>query len=509
MEVGLYGKLPTHGDFLRRRVAEDFVERWDAWLQECLAESRASLGEGWLDTYLTSPIWRFALPAAVCGSAAVAGILVPSVDRVGRYFPLTIVWPTPADLSTLEIAVRFQAGFEHAERLLLDTLAADHFEFADFDRGVMNLAAHFEHAPSDGSLRLTAASASALSSALLQPRCVPLRDASDLVAPCMQIYGRLLDSAGGLAFWWTDGSAAVAPSWLMTRGLPLASQYSAMLDGAWNAAGWELGATEGDAEQQEEQDFSETIVRPEEAQALVVVSGAHSDRGSTRETNQDAFIDRPDLRLWAVADGMGGLKQGDVASRMVCDALANTPIAADLDEQIDAVIDQLRQVNDYLRRSAKREVDPIQSGTTVVALLIRGKDCAVVWGGDSRAYRLRDGVLTQLTEDHSWSAEEEGASDTQAITCAVGAEDTFSPDTYHGEVRAGDRFLLCSDGVYRVLESAELTQILPTRDPSAASKHLVSQAMAKGSTDNVTALVVDCGGIHPPALTDALQIVSL
>src|ERR1700733_5055101 len=137
MEAGFFGKLPSHGDFVRRRVADDFVAGWDAWLQSCLAQSRETLGDKWLDTYLTSPVWRFALAPAVCGAAAVAGILVPSVDRVGRYFPLTIVWPTPAHLSTLEIAVRFRAGFEHAERLLLDTLALEHFEFADFDRSVL------------------------------------------------------------------------------------------------------------------------------------------------------------------------------------------------------------------------------------------------------------------------------------------------------------------------------------------------------------------------------------
>src|SRR6267154_5928531 len=103
MEVGLYGKLPSHGDFLRRRVSDDFVAGWDAWLQRCIAQSRAALGEEWLETYLTSPAWRFALSAAVCGPTPVAGVLVPSVDRVGRYFPVTVVWPTPPNFSTLEI----------------------------------------------------------------------------------------------------------------------------------------------------------------------------------------------------------------------------------------------------------------------------------------------------------------------------------------------------------------------------------------------------------------------
>lgn len=503
MEVGLYGKLPTHGDFLRRRVADDFVSGWDAWLQRCIAESRASLGEAWLDTYLTSPVWRFALAPGVCGAAAVAGILVPSVDRVGRYFPLTLVWPTPAHLSTLEIALRFRTGFERAERLLLDTLALEHFEFADFDRSVLELAVHLESVPKEDSLRLTQASVEAAAASMAQAQRVALRSVSDLETSALQLYGHHLDASGGLACWWTDGSSAVEPSWLMTRGLPDGFQYSAMLDGAWSAAGWQVIGTE-------HCDLDATAIRAPLADAVIVSSGAHSDRGPVRTTNQDAFIDRPDLRLWAVADGMGGLRDGEIASRMVCDSLANTPIAAGLDEQIEGVIGQLEQVNTYLRHNATRAVNPVQSGSTVAVLLIRETWCAAVWAGDSRVYRLRNGSLSQLTTDHSWSKDATtGVADEQAITRAVGGEDAFSADTVRSDVRAGDRFLLCSDGLSRALDDSALAELLKGREAAACCKDLVSQAIARGGTDNVTALIVDCGAAESSALTDALNIVSL
>jgi type VI secretion system protein ImpM len=84
MQVGFYGKLPSHGDFLRRRVSDAFVDAWDAWLRECLAASRTALGARWLDVYLTSPAWRFACAAGACGPAPVIGVLAPSVDQAGR-----------------------------------------------------------------------------------------------------------------------------------------------------------------------------------------------------------------------------------------------------------------------------------------------------------------------------------------------------------------------------------------------------------------------------------------
>src|SRR6202050_3589035 len=375
MEVGLYGKLPTHGDFLRRRVADDFIAAWDPWLQHCIADSKAVLGEQWLSIYLTSPVWRFALAPHVCGAAPAAGLLVPSVDRVGRYFPLTLVWSTPTDLSTLEVALRFQSGFENAERLLLDTLALEHFEFADFDQRVMELADNFPRASPRGALHMTKESATAVVLSTARPWRLPLRSVSALEGPALQLFGCQLDTRPGTGIlWWTDGSAVVAPSWLMTGGLPEPGRYTAMLDGEWAAAGWDVAEAEPD--------MTPTIPRaPVQEDAIVLASSALTDRGPVRSTNQDALIERLDMGLWAVADGMGGLSGGEAASRMVCDSLAECRMIGNFDEQIEAIVEQLRQVNDYLRRAATRAVNPVQSGSTVVVLLVRETECAGLWAG--------------------------------------------------------------------------------------------------------------------------------
>ncbi len=87
---GFFGKLPSHGDFLTRRLPAAFTDHWDAWLQAGMADSRARLDDAWLALYLNSPIWRFVLGAGVCGPQAVGGVMMPSVDRVGRFFPFTV-----------------------------------------------------------------------------------------------------------------------------------------------------------------------------------------------------------------------------------------------------------------------------------------------------------------------------------------------------------------------------------------------------------------------------------
>lgn len=90
MPTGLYGKLPAHGDFVRRSLPDGFVEPWDAWLQAGIAAAREALGEGFADAWAAAPAWRFRLPAGACGEIAAAGVMLTSEDIVGRRFPLTL-----------------------------------------------------------------------------------------------------------------------------------------------------------------------------------------------------------------------------------------------------------------------------------------------------------------------------------------------------------------------------------------------------------------------------------
>lgn len=132
-ETGFFGKLPALGDFVQRGLSRDFTAPWDAWLQRALATSRAQLGEQWLDVYLTSPLWRFVLDDAACGEGAWAGVMMPSVDKVGRYFPLTVAVALPNDSCPFEVMTGGEDWFVEVESLMLGALDAEELDVDAFD----------------------------------------------------------------------------------------------------------------------------------------------------------------------------------------------------------------------------------------------------------------------------------------------------------------------------------------------------------------------------------------
>ena len=206
--AGWYGKLPALGDFASRRLPPAFIAPWDAWLQRGLAASRAMLGERWLDVYLNGPLWRFALLPGLCGPTGWLGTLMPSVDRVGRHFPLTLALevPTAADaLAAVGHATGWFAALEQAALACLDIRCQpEHLE--------ARLAAWWP----DGA-------AGALLLNLPGTAAAVIGSAAAI---------RLAQDAGPVSIWWREGTPAAGGRLLVFRGLPVERDFMLLLDDA-------------------------------------------------------------------------------------------------------------------------------------------------------------------------------------------------------------------------------------------------------------------------------------
>ncbi|NNG03112.1 MAG: serine/threonine-protein phosphatase [Inquilinus sp.] len=233
------------------------------------------------------------------------------------------------------------------------------------------------------------------------------------------------------------------------------------------------------------------------------VSASVSEVGFVRKLNEDACLDRPDLGLWAVADGMGGHDSGDYASRLIVDLLGEMHVPHSAGELLSEVRARLDRCNAILRdKAAERGEDSIIA-STVVTLLVFGEHFACIWAGDSRLYRLRGPEFLQVSRDHSHVqemvdmgvlSESEAGSHPQSnvVTRAVGADDEVVLDKMRDWLQANDVFLLCSDGLTGVVPDAAIAEILAQDDLDAAVQQLVDTALARGSRDNITAVAVRC-----------------
>ena len=243
---------------------------------------------------------------------------------------------------------------------------------------------------------------------------------------------------------------------------------------------------------------------------LVLRYAARSDRGLIRGNNQDSVYAGP--RLLAVADGMGGHAAGDVASKVVIAALEHLDDDAPSGDLLQALRQAVFEGSEHLREVIRESPHLEGMGTTLTAILFAGGRLALCHVGDSRAYLLRDGQLSQITHDDTFvqtliddgriTAEEANSHPQRSLLLRALNGQDVEPDLSMREARAGDRYLLCSDGLSGVVSEDTLAEALKDPDPQSTADRLIELALRSGGPDNVTVIVADVIDDRGGALMD-------
>ncbi|WP_460417416.1 type VI secretion system-associated protein TagF [Pseudomonas sp. microsymbiont 2] len=211
-DVGFYGKLASRGDFVSRGLPQTFIQPWDQWLAAGMQASQQALGERWLEAYLVSPLWRFALAPGVCGPDAVVGVLMPSIDRVGRYFPLTVAQVLEPGQPLAPVVAGVEEWFEAIEEALLATLEPG----AAFEGLEAALQPFRDTRPLLQGPRVTVGGVQRLDATTPQGRALAL-------AEC---------ACEGMSLWWGRGSECIAPGLMRCAGLPRSEDFAGFLLGS-------------------------------------------------------------------------------------------------------------------------------------------------------------------------------------------------------------------------------------------------------------------------------------
>lgn len=223
---GWYGKMPCLGDFAMRRLPAPFVNAWDAWLQRSIAASRHELGDSWLDSFLTSPMWRFALTRGVCGDEARIGVLVPSVDKVGRYFPLTFALGLDSDGSAVQ-ALAAEAWFADLEKVALSALNVD-FSIDALERLLFERP--FPEVPGRSAAKIGSFLTGLRNT--VEPQTFHFSGGEELPAAIEAAARELLaESASARSFWWCVAPESGASELHVCAGLPPPAYFSVFLRG--------------------------------------------------------------------------------------------------------------------------------------------------------------------------------------------------------------------------------------------------------------------------------------
>ncbi len=283
--LGFFGKIPLTGDFIHRRMSSVFMNRWDDWLKVNILYSQNKLEDRWLPIYSQSPMWRFCISPGIIDEKAYIGLMIPSVDSVGRYFPLTLVQAVNNKAIPFILSTKANQWFQNIEDLLLDLLEGYEPDLQVFDEKIAALQAQWiEQLPT-----IPTGNASIEGSFSLQLEVNSADSINHSFSSLM--LQNLADSKKPFTFWWNEGSQAYQPNILFSDRLPVKDQFCGLLDGSWQEHQWvSLPVANPETKKKEINQTEKECFEPASAAEQVEITQAKSISSILETVNNEAAV---------------------------------------------------------------------------------------------------------------------------------------------------------------------------------------------------------------------------
>ena len=531
--AGFFGKLPSAGDFVQRRLPPGFVDVWDRHFENAVAASRGALGGGWHDAYHASPVWRFLLAAGACGESAWAGIMGPGVDRVGRCFPMVIAAPAANDGACCRrVLTAGRAWFDAAEQVHGAAQADAAIGVDRFDEQVAALAGPLDLPPPSAAEFLRSIDWTAASHGRL-----PLPAGSAAATPLLdEVWMRLAATPGRWCLWWTVGGERVPASVLVTNGLPSPAAYAGYLD-AGSMASWQSPGAFADAAPPRYPAPVDVVERadvfaspsppapppsaawlPDDLELLsglgVAASAPPPWETAPGQVAAAAAVAveveapaaavavqrRPDAALTLVAAETGHPDRRQQAVAAVS-AIGRDLPGAELAAGVQALRTRIMALNPPLRLASEDLIDPVLEDCAVIAAQVAGDHADVLRIGTAAAWHWRRGRLQPCFANGAAPAQADSGSDdfddllfnrAPLATPGLGAAAQPSCGEVRCAVESGDRLLL--------MATEPLLQLPPD---------VLARGLALPSCDGACRHIATAAGLGPDATCWPLAIIEI
>lgn len=447
--IGFFGKLPTHGDFVGWGLPVELQRQLQDWLQSGLQAVREKWGEAWLAPFKAMPPWRFIIEKGLWSSHPLAGVLVPSADRVGRGFPLVILSQLH---SVAEHPFQFykdETWFTALEAIAESGVHRD-FQLDSFTTALQKLRnlhpfdAH--EGQSSGSVRRTKET-----------------------------------------LWWTVTPGSRSVQGFRNPGPPRSEDFLRFLTPPKSMVDSSERVPVMPVPKQTEETaplLSKEIAPAQKSPGLKWTHSFQTHPGTRQKLNCDAILASGSAGLFAVADGLGEAGGAGDAAKLAVHLAGQAVMEGSLEVRLQDLKGKLGRANTLLR--SRTEASPTAQGdaASLVALVLDDRGAATFWSGDARCYLLRDGLLRCLTRDHVQVGMKRN------LTRAVGLNPTFHGDHVVEELKPDDCFMLCSASLARAMPERSIAEIMLTHSADDLPRILLENALIAGCADNITILAV-------------------